>query len=57
MVEEVADHEGLAQKLFKDHVDIVVQQVERASSVVIAEYSKPLEHTVANGQNVLRLKQ
>ena len=37
-MEEVADHEGLAQMPFKGHVDIVVQLVERASGVIIAEF-------------------
>ena len=34
----MADHEGLAQKPFKGYVDIVVQLVERASGVIIAEF-------------------
>jgi hypothetical protein len=38
LVEEVAHHDGLAQKPFKGHVDIVVQLMERGGSISIAEF-------------------
>ncbi len=48
------DHEGLAQKPFKGHVDVVVQQVERVGGVIIAEFLVSLFVGGELGVSILR---